>query len=79
MSDMWRKKSKRVYPFTEALQKLLSLLEQVAKYGEVCIKRRDGQVFVIKPQKKRKGSPLDVDGIRTKLSRREILQSIEEG
>jgi hypothetical protein len=53
-------------------------LEQAAKYGEVRIKRRDGQVFVIKPQKP-KGSPLDVDGIKTKLSRREILQSIEEG
>jgi hypothetical protein len=63
---------------TEAHQKLASLLEQAAKYGEVQIKRRDGQVFVIKPQK-RKGSPLDMDGIKTKLSRREILQSIEEG
>lgn len=66
------------YTYTEARQKLASLLEQAAKYGEVRIKRRDGQVFVIKPQK-RKGSPLDVDGIKTKLSRREILQSIEEG
>jgi PHD/YefM family antitoxin component YafN of YafNO toxin-antitoxin module len=66
------------YTYSEARQKLASLLEQAAKYGEVRIKRRDGQVFVIKPQK-RKGSPLDVDGIKTKLSRREILQSIEEG
>ena len=66
------------YTYTEARQKLASLLEQAAKYGEVRIKRRDGQVFVIKPQK-RTGSPLAVDGIKTKLSRREILQSIEEG
>jgi hypothetical protein len=28
---------------------------------------------------KRKGSPLAVDGIKSKLSRREILESIEEG
>jgi hypothetical protein len=68
----------KIYTYTEARQKLASLLEQAAKYGEVRIKRRDGQVFVIKPQK-RKGSPLAVDGIKTKLSRREILQSIEEG
>lgn len=67
-----------IYTYSEARQKLASLLEQAAKYGEVRIKRRDGQVFVIKPQK-RKGSPLAVDGIKTKLSRREILQSIEEG
>ena len=66
------------YTYTEARQKLASLLEQAAKYGEVRIKRRDGQVFIIKPQK-RKGSPLAVDGIKLNLSRREILQSIEEG
>ena len=68
----------RMNTYTEARQKLVSLLEQAAKYGEVCIKRRDGQVFVVKPQK-RKGSPLAVTGIRLNLSRSEILQSIEEG
>ena len=68
----------RIFSLTEVRQKILSLLEWAARYGEVRIKRWDGQVFVIKPQK-RKGSPLDVDGIKTKLSRREILQSIEEG
>ncbi|MFT3890435.1 MAG: type II toxin-antitoxin system Phd/YefM family antitoxin [Anaerolineales bacterium] len=66
------------YTYTEARQKLASLLEQAAKYGEVRIKRRDGQVFVIKPQKP-SGSPLDVDGIDLNLSRGEILESIEEG
>lgn len=66
------------YTYTEARQKLASLLEQAAKYGEVRIKRRDGQVFIIKPQK-RVGSPLNVDGIKLNLSRSEILESIEEG
>jgi len=66
------------YTYTEARQKLATLLEQAARTGEVRIKRRDVQVFVIKPQK-RKGSPLDVDGIDLNLSRDEILQSIEEG
>jgi PHD/YefM family antitoxin component YafN of YafNO toxin-antitoxin module len=66
------------YTYSEARQKLASLLEQAAKYGEVRIKRRDGQVFVIKPQK-RKGSPLAVDGIKLNLSRSEILKSIKEG
>jgi len=68
----------KTYTYTEARQKLASLLEQAAKYGEVRIKRRDGQVFVIKPQK-RKGSPMAVNGIKLNLSRREILDSIEEG
>lgn len=66
------------YTYTEAREKLATVLEQAAKYGEVRIRRRDGQIFVIKPQK-RKGSPLAVDGIKLNLSRYEILQSIEEG
>jgi hypothetical protein len=53
----------KIFILIEARQKLASLLEQAAKYGEVRIKRRDGQVFVIKPQK-RKGSPLAVDGLK---------------
>jgi PHD/YefM family antitoxin component YafN of YafNO toxin-antitoxin module len=65
------------YTFTEARQKLASLLEQAALSGEVRIKRRDGQVFVIRPQK-RKGSPLDVRGVNLDLSRDEILESIQE-
>jgi antitoxin (DNA-binding transcriptional repressor) of toxin-antitoxin stability system len=68
----------KTFTVTEARQKLASLLEQAAKYGEVRIKRRDGQVFVIKPQK-RVGSPLAVEGINLNLSRQEILESIEEG
>ncbi len=66
------------YTYTEAREKLATVLEQAARDGEVRIRRRDGQVFVIKPQK-RKGSPLAVTGIKLNLSRYEILQSIEEG
>ena len=66
------------YTYTEARQKLASVLEQAAKYGEVRIKRRDGQVFVVKPQKRKK-SPLAVDGLKLNLSREEILESIKEG
>jgi antitoxin (DNA-binding transcriptional repressor) of toxin-antitoxin stability system len=68
----------KTFTLTEARQKLASILEQAAKYGEVRIKRRNGQVFVIKPQK-RIGSPLAVNGIKLNLTRSEILQSIEDG
>ncbi|MER3458338.1 MAG: prevent-host-death protein [Chloroflexota bacterium] len=57
---------------------MASLLEEAAQYGEVWIKHRDGQMFIIKPQK-RQGVPLDVKGVRLNLSRAEIMQSIEEG
>jgi hypothetical protein len=65
------------YTFTEARQKLASLLEQAIRSGEVRIKRRDGRIFVIRPEK-RKGSPLDVSGVDLDLSRAEILESIQE-
>ncbi len=68
----------KTFTLTEARQKLAVLLEQAAACGEVRIKRRDGQVFVIRPQK-RSGSPLDVPGISLGLGREEILESIEEG
>jgi hypothetical protein len=67
-----------IYTFTEARQKLASLLEQATRNGEVRIKRRDGQIFIVRPQK-RVGSPLDVEGVKLGLTRQEILESIEEG
>jgi len=66
-----------IYSFTEARQKLASILEQAARTGEVRIKRRDGQVFVIRPQK-RKGFPLNVGGVTLNLTRDDILESIQE-
>ena len=67
-----------IYTFSEARQKLASVLEQASREGEVRIKRRDGQMYVIRPQERR-GSPLDVKGIDVKLTLSEILESIREG
>jgi antitoxin Phd len=66
------------YTFTEAREKLASLLDQAARDGEVRIKRRDGKVFVIRLQK-RLDSPLNVKGLDLKLTRKDILASIVEG
>jgi hypothetical protein len=68
----------RVYTYSEARRKLASLLEQAAKEGEIKIKRRDGQTFVIRPEK-RAGSPLDVEGIDLGITTAEIVQFIQEG
>jgi hypothetical protein len=67
-----------VYTYSEARQKFAQVLDQVVEQGEVRIKRRDGQVFVIKlePQS---GSPLDVPGIGLGLSANEIVEFIQEG
>jgi hypothetical protein len=68
----------RVYTYSEARRKLASLLEQAVKEGEVKIKRRDGQTFVIRPET-RAGSPLDVEGIDLGITTAEIVQFIQEG
>ncbi len=60
-----------VYTYSEARQRLASLLEQAAREGEVRIKRRDGQVFVVRPEA-RKSSPLDVEGVDLGISAAEI-------
>ena len=67
-----------VYTYTEARQNLASLLDQVAREGEVRIKRKDGQVFVIKLQPKSK-SPLEVEGIDLGITSQEIVDYIDEG
>jgi antitoxin Phd len=67
----------KLYTYSEARQKLASLLEQAEKEGEVRIKRKDGKVFVLKPQP-RSDSPLDVEGIDLDITTSEILKFIEE-
>lgn len=66
-----------VYTYTEARQNFASLLDKAADEGEVRVKRRDGQVFVIRPERTTV-SPLDVEGIDLNLSADEILQFIAE-
>lgn len=65
-----------VHTYSEARQNLASLLEKAAKEGEVRIKRKDGQVFVITPQTS-KESPLDVGGIELDITTAEILKAIQ--
>ncbi len=65
------------YTFSEARQKLASVLEKARTEGEVLIKRRDGSVFVVKPVSK-VGSPLDVDGVDLALSGKEIVNIVRE-
>jgi antitoxin Phd len=67
-----------VYTFTEARQNLATLLDKALREGEVLIKRRDGQVFVVRPQPRAK-SLLDVEGIDLNLTASEIVGFVHEG
>lgn len=68
----------REYSFTEARQHFASLLEEAKKEGAVCIKKRDGEAFYLKPVVPKK-SPLDVKGVDLEISSAEIVDIIREG
>ena len=66
-----------VYTYTEARQNLATLLDKAMADGEVRIRRRDGSVFVIRPDPVT-GSPLDIEGVDLGLSAGEIMAFIAE-
>lgn len=45
------------YTYSEARQRFATVLDKAYREGAVRIKRRDGKVFVVRPEKRRK-SPL---------------------
>ena len=67
----------KVYTYSEARQRLASLLDEARRAGEVRIRRRDGTEFMLRPVNA-PGSPLDVPGVDTGLGRAEILSAIRE-
>jgi prevent-host-death family protein len=69
---------KKTYTFSEARQKFAAVLENAERDGEVRIVRKNGTVFVIRPEQTRR-SPLDVPGIDLNLSAAEIVELIREG
>jgi antitoxin Phd len=68
----------KVYTYSEARQRLASLLDQARREGQVQIRRRDGQMFVLQPVTT-PCSPLDVAGVPAKLSPGELEAILEEG
>ncbi len=62
----------------EARRRLAGVLDRAVADGAVRIIRRDGQVFVIRPERTA-ASPLDVVAIEAGLSREVILEAIREG
>ena len=67
-----------VYTYSEARQNLAALLERTVREGEVRIKRRDGQIFVVRPASQ-SASPLEVEGVNLGITAAEIVQFIHEG
>lgn len=67
----------KVYTYSQARQKLSKLLDEARLDGEVGIKKRDGQTFILKPVKE-KGSPLDIKGVDTNITLDELNSAVRE-
>jgi prevent-host-death family protein len=67
----------KVYTYSQARQNLAEVLQQAEKNGDVIIKRRNGETFMVRAIKEPR-SPLDVEGIDTNITREEIVDSIRE-
>lgn len=68
----------QVYSYSEARQKLATVLKQAESTGKVIIRRKDGRTFALIPEKIA-ASPLDVPSIKAKISTEEIVDIIREG
>lgn len=68
----------REYSFTEARQHFAAILDEAKREGAVCIKKRDGESFYIKPSVSKK-SPLDIEGVDLGISSSEIVDAVREG
>lgn len=66
-----------VVTYSHARQNLAELLDIARREGQVMIKRKDGTIFSLKPEKRKK-SPLDVKGVQTNISKKEMVDIIRE-
>lgn len=67
----------KTYTYSEARQRLASLLDEARRDGEVRIRRQDGSEFVVHPVRSR-GSPLDVPGLRANLRPGELVSLLRD-
>ena len=68
----------QVYTYSEARQKLASVLKQAENTGKVIIRRKDGRTFALTPEETL-SSPLDVPTIKATITTQEIVDIVREG
>lgn len=67
----------KVYTYSAARQRFADVLRRARREGQVQIRRRDGQVFTLRPERP-DGSPLDVPGVESDLGAREIVELVRD-
>ncbi len=65
----------RTYTYSEARQRLATLLDQARLEGQVRIRRQDGSTFIVQPLRSEE-SPLDVPPVRSRLRPGELVDLV---
>jgi antitoxin Phd len=68
----------QVYTYSEARQKLATVLEQAESTGKVLIRRKDGRTFALIPEQTA-SSPLDVPFVKANITTKEIVDIVRKG
>ena len=66
------------YSFTEARQNFAATLDTAKREGIVCIRKRGGEAFYIRPAAA-KASPLDIKGVDLRLGTAAIVDAVRQG
>jgi antitoxin Phd len=67
----------QVFTYSEARQKLASVLDKAETTGRVIIRRRDGRSFALVPQEI-PTSPLDIPSIKARISTPELVDLVRK-
>ena len=67
----------RVCTYSEARQKLSSILDKAESMEKVIIRRKDGRTFALIPEQTR-SSPLDVPSIKATVSTEELVEIVRK-
>ncbi|MCI5193974.1 MAG: type II toxin-antitoxin system Phd/YefM family antitoxin [Candidatus Electrothrix sp. AU1_5] len=67
-----------IFTYSEARQKLSTVLDRAQYTGKVLIRRKDGRTYALVPEKN-VSSPLDVPSIKARVSTEEIVDIVRSG
>ena len=67
----------RVYTYSEARQKLSSILDKAESMGKVIIRRKDGRTFALIPEETGR-PPLDVPSIKATVSTEDLVEIVRK-
>ena len=66
-----------VYTYSEARQRLSSVLDKAESAGKVLIRRKDGRIYALVPEPPT-ASPLDVPSIEADISTQEVVTLVRQ-